>query len=540
MPGHTLRESTVRIISTAIVVVLVLAAGSWALQVRYRQDRVDDAMASLESDARFIGVSLERWVEQADRFAAAQGIQGSLVQRLDIVLSGDEVVRTGVTDRLETARIAADYAWVRILDRTGETVIFTGEEEARTRDISSLVDRAFGSHEIIKSWPTGTSVAADEGIDEYVAAIAVRGSDPDREARAVLAFGAKPLPVFSEAIERVDSQGTRTQACIQIPGGAELVTCDLGGIDDPSVLTAEYPVPGTPFMVETFASRADVLAPANQLLVMNVLLVCAMGLAAGAGRVAYENALRQRDVEADARGRIAEALATEERFLASMSHEFRTPLNSIIGFSSILVSGGAGPLNEEQQKQMAIVRKSGTRMLGLVNNVLDFSQIRAGQLSVSRQEFDVAVAAEDARRLMEPIAIGKGLLCECLVRSDDGVLQTDRQLLERVLINLLDNAVKYTDAGSVTLSAFVEGDEAVFEVADTGSGIPHEAQERLTEPYFRAGRDRAITGSGLGLTISAEIARALGGRLDVTSTPGEGSTFTLRIPRVLPDIKPDQ
>ncbi|MDP2401246.1 MAG: HAMP domain-containing sensor histidine kinase, partial [Actinomycetota bacterium] len=272
----------------------------------------------------------------------------------------------------------------------------------------------------------------------------------------------------------------------------------------------------------------------------NVLLVCAMGLAAGAGRVAYENALRQRDVEADARGRIAEALATEERFLASMSHEFRTPLNSIIGFSSILVSGGAGPLNEEQQKQMAIVRKSGTRMLGLVNNVLDFSQIRAGQLSVSRQEFDVAVAAEDARRLMEPIAIGKGLLCECLVRSDDGVLQTDRQLLERVLINLLDNAVKYTDAGSVTLSAFVEGDEAVFEVADTGSGIPHEAQERLTEPYFRAGRDRAITGSGLGLTISAEIARALGGRLDVTSTPGEGSTFTLRIPRVLPDIKPDQ
>jgi len=235
---------------------------------------------------------------------------------------------------------------------------------------------------------------------------------------------------------------------------------------------------------------------------------------------------------ADRTAALEEASRAKSAFLASMSHELRTPLNSIIGFTGVMLQGLTGELTAEQRAQLEMVNRSGRQLLGLISDVLDLAKIESGRVAVEREPVElprfVGVVAETVR----PMAQDVGLELNVNVSAAPHRIVTDRRRLEQILLNLLSNAVKYTDEGRVTLT--VTGDDAnvSFEVADTGAGIAPEDHERIFEEFRQlpATRGAKHPGSGLGLAISRQLAEVLGGRIELESEVGVGSTFTLILP----------
>jgi signal transduction histidine kinase len=219
-------------------------------------------------------------------------------------------------------------------------------------------------------------------------------------------------------------------------------------------------------------------------------------------------------------------------FLATMSHELRTPLNSIIGFTGILLQELAGPLNPEQKKQMGIVRDSSGHLLELINDVLDLSKIEAGQLKVGSEAVDLKAIALKACQMVQPLARKKGLELCCEV-ADLEPIRSDRRRVEQILMNLLGNAVKFTEAGEIHVRVAPEGPDMKIEVSDTGIGIGAEDLERLFQPFFQidTGLTRKYVGTGLGLSVCRRLTELLGGRISVASVIDRGSTFTVLLPR---------
>ncbi|GGC97439.1 sensor histidine kinase [Undibacterium terreum] len=231
-------------------------------------------------------------------------------------------------------------------------------------------------------------------------------------------------------------------------------------------------------------------------------------------------------------------------FLATMSHELRTPLNSIIGFSGILFQELAGPLNTEQKKQLGMVRESSRHLLALVNDVLDISKVEAGQLQVLQVPFPIAESLTRSVSLVAPLAEKKGLTLTTKIGGDLGEIVSDKRRLEQILINLLSNAVKFTEKGQITLTAEMVDDYAQDEdsvpqqimrvqIQDTGMGIRPEDMPALFQP-FRQIEDRVNKpheGTGLGLAISQRLLALMGGQISVESVVGQGSIFTVILPR---------
>jgi PAS domain S-box-containing protein len=234
------------------------------------------------------------------------------------------------------------------------------------------------------------------------------------------------------------------------------------------------------------------------------------------------------------------ATEAKSRFLANMSHELRTPLNSVIGFSGLMLQGMTGTVNAEQEKQLGLVYRAGKQLLTLVNEILDLSKIEAGRMRAEATPFTLGGLIDEAADTVRPLAEEKGLGLRVTSAEKDATLNTDRDKVAQILLNLLTNAVNFTESGDVELDARTEEGSAVLTVTDTGIGIPPEDLERIFDEFEQAKRppaQRSVRGTGLGLAISKRLTRLLGGTLEVASEPGCGSTFTLRVPQVLPSAE---
>lgn len=227
-----------------------------------------------------------------------------------------------------------------------------------------------------------------------------------------------------------------------------------------------------------------------------------------------------------------QASRAKSDFLSVMSHELRTPLSAILGYAELILSEVPGDLTPAQQRYMERLRTSGLQLLRLVEEILGYSRID-GAREVCVQRCDAAEVARQAAAALEPQASEKGLALE-LERVDEPLtMRTDPDRLRQILVNLLANGVKYTDAGEVRLA--LEGDDAlvVVRVSDTGVGIPPQHHERIFDPFWQADQTttRPAGGIGLGLTVVRRLVALLDGDIGVESTPGVGSTFVVRIPR---------
>jgi signal transduction histidine kinase len=215
-----------------------------------------------------------------------------------------------------------------------------------------------------------------------------------------------------------------------------------------------------------------------------------------------------------------------------MSHELRTPLNSIIGFTGIVLQEMVGPLNEEQSKQLNMVRSSADHLLSLINDVLDISKIEAGELTVVEEPIDLKTSIRKVSQTVRPLAEKKDLELMISTSPEIGTIHSDARRVEQVILNLLSNAIKFTEQGRILFSCRTAPAGVEFHVTDTGIGISDEDSKKIFKPFQQidTGLTRMYEGTGLGLAICKKLVERLGGKIWFESEKGRGSTFSFSLP----------
>ena len=236
--------------------------------------------------------------------------------------------------------------------------------------------------------------------------------------------------------------------------------------------------------------------------------------------------------EAELAARAEAASEAKSAFLATMSHELRTPLTAILGYEELLADGIFGPVTELQRVHLGRMKLSAVHLLALIDQVLQLARVDAGSEVVELGTVTVGELVEWTTLIVEPLAIAKGIRFVKNVSDAQVTLRTDTLKVRQILVNLLGNAVKFTDAGEVSLSTQDGGDMMTFTIRDTGIGISPGDQERIFGSFWQVEQrpTRKVGGSGLGLAVSRRLARLLSGDITVESTPGAGSTFVVTLP----------
>jgi PAS domain S-box-containing protein len=246
-------------------------------------------------------------------------------------------------------------------------------------------------------------------------------------------------------------------------------------------------------------------------------------------RKRFEQALQEKNIELES------ANLAKDRFLASMSHELRTPLNAIIGFTGTLLMRLPGTLNPDQEKQLTTIQTSARHLLSLINDLLDLAKIESGKVEVNFEPVDCRSVIEEVATALRPLAENKGLMFEVIVPNASLVVMTDRRAFSQILLNLTNNAIKFTDTGGVHLEVGQRRDKGRLltevSVADTGVGIQDPDQKKLFQAFAQVDTfgARRYEGTGLGLHLSQKLAHLLGGAISFESQFGQGSRFTLQL-----------
>jgi signal transduction histidine kinase len=222
----------------------------------------------------------------------------------------------------------------------------------------------------------------------------------------------------------------------------------------------------------------------------------------------------------------------KNQFVANMSHELRTPLAAILGYAELIQEGFYGEQPEKSLDALTRIRSNGKHLLGLINTVLDIAKIESGQFSLSMSEYAIESVVETVRAATESLAHNKKLTLTTSVDKSLPVGLGDEQRLTQVLLNLVGNAIKFTDAGEVSIAAGTHNGRFAVSVTDTGPGIPLDQQDRIFDQFHQidSSLTKAKGGTGLGLAIAKQIVEMHGGRIWVVSTLGKGSTFQIELP----------
>jgi PAS domain S-box-containing protein len=246
-------------------------------------------------------------------------------------------------------------------------------------------------------------------------------------------------------------------------------------------------------------------------------------------------AAQERAIEAARKAAASdEANRAKSEFLAAMSHELRTPLNAIGGYTDLLTMGVRGPVKQEQLEDLQRIKRSQQHLLGIINDILNFSRMEAGQIDYEYSTVPLSSVIESVGHMIEPQAAIKDLKLAVRSCPPNVVAWADKTKVEQIILNLLANAVKFTNEGTVTLNCGRLDEQHVeITVSDTGVGIPPDQLERIFEPFVQVGRSLTLghQGTGLGLAISRDLARAMGGDISVSSEFGKGSVFRVTLPR---------
>ncbi|GKT21157.1 ATP-binding protein [Acidovorax sp. SUPP3334] len=234
---------------------------------------------------------------------------------------------------------------------------------------------------------------------------------------------------------------------------------------------------------------------------------------------------------------LRDATAMKSRFLAYMSHEFRTPINSIRSIARLLADHVDGPLNPEQARQVGFIQSMASEFSDMVDDLLDLAKIEAGRVDISPAWFEMLDLFQALRGMFKPVLTNPDV--NLYFEEPDGIppLYTDDRKLSQILRNFISNALKFTPRGEVRVSVTnLEGERVCFAVADTGIGIAPEFQASVFEDYTQIGSSlqKRLRGTGLGLALSRQLAELLGGTVALESTPGVGSVFSLTLPLRLP------
>jgi signal transduction histidine kinase len=230
------------------------------------------------------------------------------------------------------------------------------------------------------------------------------------------------------------------------------------------------------------------------------------------------------------------AVRAKSDFLANMSHELRTPLNAIIGYSEMLQEMAEDPVDDKFLSALKTIREAGKRLLDLVDDILDISRIESGKMDLFLEHFDIRALVDEVQSTILPLVDKNGNKLLVKFENDPGMMLADLTKVRQALFNLLSNAGKFTRNGlielTITRRAGPAGDDAIFLVSDTGIGISPEQIPGIFEPFVQAdpSTTRKFGGTGLGLSISRHFCRMMGGDISVSSRPGEGSVFTMRLP----------
>jgi signal transduction histidine kinase len=255
---------------------------------------------------------------------------------------------------------------------------------------------------------------------------------------------------------------------------------------------------------------------------------------AGWAAVAMDNA-RLYEAEQQARAQAERANRTKAEFLSSMSHDLRAPLNAVGGYANLVLDGLYGPTTEKQREGMHRILRAQQHLLAVIRDILDFARIEAGHVRLDMADVAVNDVLGGVGVMIEPQMSAKNLEYEYHAGPQDVLIRTDRERAVQVLLNLLTNALKFTDAGSVHVDWTADEQRVSINVRDTGRGIPSDRVTQIFEPFVQVGRNRdeARQGIGLGLAISRQLARNMGGDLRAQSAEGVGSVFTFELPRAL-------
>jgi signal transduction histidine kinase len=232
---------------------------------------------------------------------------------------------------------------------------------------------------------------------------------------------------------------------------------------------------------------------------------------------------------------LEQASAAKSQFLANMSHELRTPLNAILGYTNMLLQGVNGELAPPQRRSLTRIDSNGRHLLEIINEILDITRIEAGRMPLHLSEFRIPELVQEVMAELDPIIVRSKLAVTTALDANLPQAYSDRQKVKQIVVNLLSNALKFTHEGSIRVTASYEVATATFHIAveDTGIGIDPSQQEKVWEDFQQVDSSptRPYGGTGLGLSICRRLAAMLDGRLSLKSALGQGSTFTLHLPR---------